>query len=72
MVLNITVHGGQTLKGTTIEVPGDISSAAFFLVAGAIVPNSCITLKNVGLNPTENRNFGCYEGYGCRSYNKCS
>ena len=48
----ITVHGGQTLKGTTIEVPGDISSAAFFLVAGAIVPNSCITLKNVGLNPT--------------------
>jgi 3-phosphoshikimate 1-carboxyvinyltransferase len=48
----ITVHGGQSLKGTTIEVPGDISSAAFFLVAGAIVPNSCITLKNVGLNPT--------------------
>ena len=52
MVHLITVHGGQSLKGTTIEVPGDISSAAFFLVAGAIVPNSSITLKNVGLNPT--------------------
>lgn len=48
----VSVQGGQTLKGTTIQVPGDISSAAFFLVAGAIVPNSSITLKNVGLNPT--------------------
>jgi 3-phosphoshikimate 1-carboxyvinyltransferase len=48
----ITVKGGQHLKGTNVYVPGDISSAAFFLVAGAIVPNSCITLKNVGLNPT--------------------
>jgi 3-phosphoshikimate 1-carboxyvinyltransferase len=48
----VSVQGGQILKGTTIQVPGDISSAAFFLVAGAIVPNSSITLKNVGLNPT--------------------
>ncbi len=50
--LAVSVQGGQTLTGTTIHVPGDISSAAFFLVAGAIVPNSSITLKNVGLNPT--------------------
>lgn len=50
--LSVTVQGGQLLKGTTIEVPGDISSAAFFLVAGAIIPESQITLKNVGLNPT--------------------
>lgn len=48
----IRVKGGQTLTGTEIHVPGDISSAAFFLAAGAIVPNSEITLKNVGLNPT--------------------
>lgn len=48
----ITIEGGQSYKGTNINVPGDISSAAFFLVAGAIVPNSKITLKNVGLNPT--------------------
>ncbi|WP_110112960.1 3-phosphoshikimate 1-carboxyvinyltransferase [Bacillus sp. CGMCC 1.16541] len=48
----ISIEGGQTLKGTDIHVPGDISSAAFFLVAGAIVSNSHITLRNVGLNPT--------------------
>ncbi|WP_141433332.1 3-phosphoshikimate 1-carboxyvinyltransferase [Bacillus sp. 03113] len=48
----INVTGGQTLTGTNIHVPGDISSAAFFLVAGAIVPNSEIVLKHVGLNPT--------------------
>ncbi|MGM0873983.1 MAG: 3-phosphoshikimate 1-carboxyvinyltransferase [Bacillota bacterium] len=47
-----TVRGGQSLTATNIFVPGDISSAAFFLVAGAIVPNSEITLKNVGINPT--------------------
>lgn len=48
----IQLEGRQTLKGTEVFVPGDISSAAFFLVAGAIVPDSKITLKNVGLNPT--------------------
>jgi 3-phosphoshikimate 1-carboxyvinyltransferase len=50
--LTISVTGPQNLIGTEIKVPGDISSAAFFLVAGAIVPNSKITLENVGLNPT--------------------
>ena len=50
--LRITVEGGQTLKGGHITVPGDISSAAFWLAAGAIVPGSHITIKNVGLNPT--------------------
>lgn len=48
----ITVKGGQKLTASDILVPGDISSAAFFLVAGAIVPDSEIVLKNVGLNPT--------------------
>ncbi|OOE10891.1 3-phosphoshikimate 1-carboxyvinyltransferase [Fictibacillus arsenicus] len=50
--LTVSIEGGQQLKGTHIEVPGDISSAAFFLVAGAIVQNSTITLQKVGLNPT--------------------
>lgn len=50
--LSVSIEGGQTLTATTIEVPGDISSAAFFLVAGAIVPNSRIVLNNVGMNPT--------------------
>lgn len=48
----VTVEGRPTLKGCHIIVPGDISSAAFFLVAGTIVPNSEILLKNVGINPT--------------------
>ncbi|WHY75874.1 3-phosphoshikimate 1-carboxyvinyltransferase [Neobacillus sp. WH10] len=48
----ITVKGGQKLTASTIHVPGDISSAAFFLVAGAVIPRSEIVLKNVGLNPT--------------------
>lgn len=50
--LTVKVKGGQSLTGCDFQVPGDISSAAFFLVAGAIVPNSEIVLKNVGLNPT--------------------
>ncbi|KGA99132.1 3-phosphoshikimate 1-carboxyvinyltransferase [Alkalihalobacillus alcalophilus ATCC 27647 = CGMCC 1.3604] len=50
--LTVTVKGGQTLKARHIEVPGDISSAAFFLAAGAIVPHSEITLEGVGINPT--------------------
>lgn len=50
--LTVSVSGKQTLKAADVYVPGDISSAAFFLVAGAIVPNSEIVLKNVGLNPT--------------------
>lgn len=48
----VSLQGGQQLTATHIEVPGDISSAAFFLVAGAISKNSEITLENVGLNPT--------------------
>ncbi|MGT2666265.1 3-phosphoshikimate 1-carboxyvinyltransferase [Streptococcus rifensis] len=48
----IRVKGGQTLQGQTVTVPGDISSAAFWLVAGLIVPNSKVVLKNVGINET--------------------
>jgi 3-phosphoshikimate 1-carboxyvinyltransferase len=50
--LTITITGPQSLEGTDIIVPGDISSAAFFLVAAAIVPNANVRLKHVGLNPT--------------------
>lgn len=49
---SVSVRGGQSLTATSIYVPGDISSAAFFLVAGAITPESNVTLKNVGINPT--------------------
>lgn len=49
---NIFIKGGQSLQAAEVEVPGDISSAAFFLAAGSIVPESEILLKNVGLNWT--------------------
>lgn len=48
----ITVQGQQKLSGQKVVVPGDISSAAFWLVAGLIVPNSRVVLKNVGINET--------------------
>ena len=48
----ITVQGPQKLSEQTVVVPGDISSAAFWLVAGLIVPNSRVVLKNVGINET--------------------
>lgn len=48
----VSLQGGQQLTATHVAVPGDISSAAFFLVAGAVAKNSEITLENVGLNPT--------------------
>ena len=48
----ITVQGPQKLSGQEVVVPGDISSAAFWLVAGLIVPNSRVELKNVGINET--------------------
>lgn len=47
-----TVCGGQTLKATQIDIPADISSAAFFMVGASIAPNSDITLQHVGINPT--------------------
>ncbi|MED0658496.1 MULTISPECIES: 3-phosphoshikimate 1-carboxyvinyltransferase [Bacillus] len=50
--MTISVKGSQSFEGRDIYVPGDISSAAFFLAAGAIIPGSEIILKNVGLNPT--------------------
>jgi 3-phosphoshikimate 1-carboxyvinyltransferase len=47
-----TVTGPAQLHGQTVIVPGDISSAAFWMVAAAIVPGSDLTIENVGVNPT--------------------
>ncbi|AYE49401.1 3-phosphoshikimate 1-carboxyvinyltransferase [Priestia megaterium NCT-2] len=62
----VSIEGGQSLRGTDVYVPGDISSAAFFLVAGAIVPNSRIVLKNVGLNPTRTGIIDVLQQMGAR------
>ena len=48
----VAVSGGARLRGTALRVPADISSAAFFLVAAALVPGSDLLLCNVGLNRT--------------------
>ncbi|MDB6073189.1 MAG: 3-phosphoshikimate 1-carboxyvinyltransferase [Verrucomicrobiaceae bacterium] len=48
----VSVYGGQTPRAEDIIVPGDISSAAFWMVAVAAVPGSQITINNVGLNTT--------------------
>lgn len=47
-----SVIGPAQLTGQAVTVPGDISSAAFWLVAAAIVPDSDLTIENVGINPT--------------------
>jgi 3-phosphoshikimate 1-carboxyvinyltransferase len=47
-----TLRGGQILQGARIAVPGDFSSAAFFMVAGSIAREGSLVLENVGLNPT--------------------
>jgi 3-phosphoshikimate 1-carboxyvinyltransferase len=50
--LTVAVEGPTRLVGQTVIVPGDISSAAFWLVAASIVPDSELLLENVGINPT--------------------
>jgi 3-phosphoshikimate 1-carboxyvinyltransferase len=49
---SITVTGRPRLQGRELHVPGDLSSAAFFLVAALLVPESSLTIHGVGLNPT--------------------
>jgi 3-phosphoshikimate 1-carboxyvinyltransferase len=48
----ICIEGGHTLHGINIDVPADISSAAFFLVGASIAPGSDLLLAHVGMNPT--------------------
>lgn len=50
--LTISITGRPHLRGGELRVPGDLSSAAFFLVAALIVPESNLTIRGVGLNPT--------------------
>lgn len=49
---SVTVTGGANLLGQSVIVPGDISSAAFWLVAASLVPGSNLLVRNVGVNPT--------------------
>jgi 3-phosphoshikimate 1-carboxyvinyltransferase len=48
----VAVEGGQELRACDVEVPGDLSSAAFFIGAALIVPGSELYIRGIGLNPT--------------------
>ncbi len=49
---SVSIEGGHRLKGTAVRVPGDFSSAAFFIVAGCLAAERGLVLRNVGINPT--------------------
>jgi len=60
----IRIQGGQEFQGQTVIVPGDISSAAFWLVAGLILPNSVIKIEHVGINQTRTGILDVIQGMG--------
>ncbi len=62
---NIVVKPGGKLIGQKVLIPGDISSAAFWMIAASIVPNSEITIENVGLNPTRTGILNVMNSMGC-------
>ena len=62
----VTVTPGASLRGQAVVVPGDISSAAFWLVAGAITPGADLTVENVGLNPSRTGILDVLEQMGAR------
>jgi 3-phosphoshikimate 1-carboxyvinyltransferase len=49
---SVAIEGGQVLHGASLDIPGDFSSASFFLVLGALCAQKGLTLRNVGINPT--------------------
>ena len=62
--LSISIAGGTRLRGQRLRVPADLSSAAFFLVAGLLLPGSHLTLEGVGLNPTRATLLDVLRGMG--------
>jgi 3-phosphoshikimate 1-carboxyvinyltransferase len=64
--LVVSVAGGQRLQGRTLSVPGDFSSAAFWLVAAAALPGSRIVVEEVGLNPTRIALLDVLRRFGAR------
>ena len=62
---NIVIKPGKSLQGQKILIPGDISSAAFWLIAASIVPNSEVLVKNIGLNPTRTGILNVMDDMGC-------
>jgi 3-phosphoshikimate 1-carboxyvinyltransferase len=61
-----TIEGGGTVRATTERVPGDVSAAAFWLVAGAVHPDAELTLRGVGVNPTRRAVIDLLRAMGAR------
>jgi len=64
--LTVSVPGGQRLIGRPLSVPGDFSSAAFWLVAAAALPGSRVEIEDVGLNPTRTALLDVLRRFGAR------
>src|SRR5262245_39896651 len=64
--VEITVAGGQRLEARSVSIPGDFSSAAFWLVAAAAFPGSRVEITDVGLNPTRTALIGVLRRFGAR------
>ncbi len=62
--LSISIAGGPRLRGQRLCVPADLSSAAFFIAAGLLLPGSRVTLEGVGLNPTRAALLDVLRGMG--------
>lgn len=62
--LCVRIKSGIELKGTEIQVPGDFSSAAFFITGALLIKNSDITIKAVGINPTRTGLIGALQEMG--------
>jgi 3-phosphoshikimate 1-carboxyvinyltransferase len=61
-----SIVGGQRLRGLDATIPGDLSSAAFFLCAAALFPGSQLTIRGLGLNPTRSGLLDLLAGIGVR------
>ena len=64
--LTVSIRGGQRLAGQSLTVPGDFSSAAFWLAAAAALPGSRVTIEDVGLNPTRSALLDVLRRFGAR------
>ena len=61
---DIEMYSPSNLKSTEIDIPGDFSSAAFFILAALIIPNSNLTIKNVGMNETRTALLNAFQEMG--------
>ncbi len=64
--LTVRVNGPAKLRAASIDIPGDISSAAFYMIAAMLIQNSNLTIRNIGINPTRTGLIHVLEQMGAR------